>query len=106
MVEPYLSGRLMLDELVTETKPLEGFRDIVEDMEAGKLARGVLNFWIAPVPAGAGRLAVQATAFGVRGGANTATARSHRVAIGGQAVEPAKRASSKAKIPPSAAVSQ
>ncbi len=44
MVELYLSGRLMLDELVTETKPLEGFRDIVEDMEAGKLARGVLTF--------------------------------------------------------------
>jgi Zn-dependent alcohol dehydrogenase len=43
MVELYLSGRLMLDELVTETKPLEGFRDIVEDMHAGKLARGVLT---------------------------------------------------------------
>jgi S-(hydroxymethyl)glutathione dehydrogenase/alcohol dehydrogenase len=44
MVELYLSGKLMLDELVTEQKPLEGFRDIVEDMEAGKLARGVLTF--------------------------------------------------------------
>jgi len=42
MVELYLSGKLMLDELVTETRPLEGFRDIVEDMHAGKLARGVL----------------------------------------------------------------
>jgi len=44
MVELYLEGRLMLDELVTETRPLEGFRDIVEDMAAGKLARGVLTF--------------------------------------------------------------
>jgi S-(hydroxymethyl)glutathione dehydrogenase/alcohol dehydrogenase len=44
MVEMYLSGKLMLDELVTEQRPLEGFRDIVEDMEAGKLARGVLTF--------------------------------------------------------------
>ena len=40
MVELYLSGKLMLDELVTEQRPLEGFREIVEDMEAGKLARG------------------------------------------------------------------
>ena len=44
MVELYLSGRLMLDELVTEQRPLEGFREIVADMEAGKLARGVLTF--------------------------------------------------------------
>ncbi len=44
MVELYLSGRLMLDELVTERKPLEGFSEIVSDMEAGKLARGVLTF--------------------------------------------------------------
>ncbi len=44
LVELYLSGKLMLDELVTETRPLEGFREIVEDMEAGKLARGVLTF--------------------------------------------------------------
>jgi Zn-dependent alcohol dehydrogenase len=44
MVELYKAGRLMLDELVTETAPLEGFRDIVEAMHAGKLARGVLTF--------------------------------------------------------------
>jgi S-(hydroxymethyl)glutathione dehydrogenase/alcohol dehydrogenase len=42
VVELYLSGKLMVDELVTETRPLEGFRDIVDDMHAGKLARGVL----------------------------------------------------------------
>ena len=44
MVELYRQGKLMLDELVTETVPLEGFREIVEDMHAGKLARGVLTF--------------------------------------------------------------
>jgi S-(hydroxymethyl)glutathione dehydrogenase/alcohol dehydrogenase len=44
MVDLYLSGQLMLDELVTEQRPVEGFREIVEDMEAGKLARGVLTF--------------------------------------------------------------
>lgn len=44
MVELYKEGRLMLDELVTQTAPLEGFRDIVEAMHAGKLARGVLTF--------------------------------------------------------------
>ena len=43
MVELYLEGKLMLDELVTETRPLEGFVDIVDDMHAGKLARGVLT---------------------------------------------------------------
>jgi len=30
---------------VTETRPLEGFREIIEDMEAGKLARGVLTLF-------------------------------------------------------------
>jgi S-(hydroxymethyl)glutathione dehydrogenase/alcohol dehydrogenase len=44
MVELYLEGRLMLDELVTETRPLEAFREIIEDMHAGRLARGVLTF--------------------------------------------------------------
>jgi len=43
MAELYLQGKLMLDELVTETKPLEGFRDIVDDMHEGRLARGVLT---------------------------------------------------------------
>jgi Zn-dependent alcohol dehydrogenase len=43
MVDLYLSGQLLLDELVTEQLPLDGFRQIVEDMEEGKLARGVLT---------------------------------------------------------------
>ncbi len=42
MVELYRQGRLMLDELVSETRPLEGFKEIVEHMHEGKLARGVL----------------------------------------------------------------
>jgi Zn-dependent alcohol dehydrogenase len=44
MVDLYLSGQLLLDELVTEQLPLDGFRKVVEDMEEGKLARGVLTF--------------------------------------------------------------
>ncbi len=41
-VELYRSGRLMLDDLVTQTYKLEDFETAVQDMEAGKLARGVL----------------------------------------------------------------
>jgi Zn-dependent alcohol dehydrogenase len=44
MVDLYLQGKLMLDELVTETRPLEEFRSIVDSMHEGKLARGVLVF--------------------------------------------------------------
>ena len=32
----------MLDELVTETRPLEEFKVIVDAMHEGRLARGVL----------------------------------------------------------------
>ena len=39
----YLDGALMLDELVSEVRPLEGFRDIVDAMDSGRLARGVLT---------------------------------------------------------------
>jgi Zn-dependent alcohol dehydrogenase len=42
LVELYLEGRLMLDELVTETRPLEEFKVIVDAMHEGRLARGVL----------------------------------------------------------------
>jgi len=42
LVELYLQGRLMLDELVTETRPLEEFKAIVDAMHHGRLARGVL----------------------------------------------------------------
>jgi Zn-dependent alcohol dehydrogenase len=43
LVELYRSGRLLLDELVSETYPLERFEAVVDDMHSGKLARGVLN---------------------------------------------------------------
>lgn len=40
----YQEGKLMLDELVTQTYPVSDFAKVLEDMEAGKLARGVLTF--------------------------------------------------------------
>jgi S-(hydroxymethyl)glutathione dehydrogenase/alcohol dehydrogenase len=44
LVDLYRSGQLMLDELVSETYPLEEFNTVVEDMHEGRLARGVLTF--------------------------------------------------------------
>jgi len=44
MVDLYLSGRLMLDELVSLTRPLAQFSDVVDEMHAGRVARGVLTF--------------------------------------------------------------
>ena len=44
IVQLYLDGKLLLDELVSQTYPLESFPDVVRDMEDGKLARGVLTF--------------------------------------------------------------
>jgi len=40
----YLEGKLMLDELVTQTYPVSEFHTVLDDMEAGKLARGVLTY--------------------------------------------------------------
>ncbi|WP_020121744.1 Zn-dependent alcohol dehydrogenase [Streptomyces canus] len=42
--EFYRQGRLLLDELVTETYPVEDFEKAVADAEAGRVARGVLTF--------------------------------------------------------------
>ncbi|MCI3272303.1 Zn-dependent alcohol dehydrogenase [Streptomyces cylindrosporus] len=42
--ELYRQGRLLLDELVTETYPVEDFEKAVGDAEAGRVARGVLTF--------------------------------------------------------------
>ena len=42
-VELYRQGKLLLDELVTQTYPLHDFDAALHDMEAGKLARGVLT---------------------------------------------------------------
>lgn len=41
-VEMYLSGRLLLDELVTKTYALENFETLMDDAQNGKLDRGVL----------------------------------------------------------------
>ncbi|MFF4908454.1 Zn-dependent alcohol dehydrogenase [Streptomyces sp. NPDC001260] len=42
--ELYRQGRLMLDELVTATYPLEDFEKAASDAEAGRVARAVLTF--------------------------------------------------------------
>ncbi|MET7478668.1 Zn-dependent alcohol dehydrogenase [Streptomyces sp. NPDC005648] len=42
--ELYRQGRLLLDELVTTTYPVEDFEKAVGDAEAGRVARGVLTF--------------------------------------------------------------
>jgi Zn-dependent alcohol dehydrogenase len=42
--ELYREGRLLLDELVTETYPVEDFEKAAADAEAGRVARGVLTF--------------------------------------------------------------
>ncbi len=44
MIDLYQSGRLLLDELVSLTRPLERFGDVVDEMHAGRVARGVLTF--------------------------------------------------------------
>ena len=40
---PDLQGRLLLDEMVSTIYPLEDVRRAFDDLEAGKLARGVLT---------------------------------------------------------------
>jgi S-(hydroxymethyl)glutathione dehydrogenase/alcohol dehydrogenase len=44
MVDLYQAGLLMLDELVSLTRPLERFSEVVDEMHAGRVARGVLTF--------------------------------------------------------------
>ena len=44
IVDLYQQGKLLLDELVTSTYPVERFDDALTDLHDGKLARGVLNF--------------------------------------------------------------
>ena len=44
LVELYLQRRLLLDEMVTTVYPLEDVRRAFDDLDAGKLARGVLTF--------------------------------------------------------------
>jgi len=42
MIDLYRSGQLLLDELVSMTRPLERFSEVVDEMHAGRIARGVL----------------------------------------------------------------
>lgn len=42
--ELYRQGRLLLDELVTETYPIEDFTKAADDAHHGRVARGVLTF--------------------------------------------------------------
>lgn len=41
--ELYLAGKFKLDELITRTYPMDSIHEVLEDMEAGRLARGVLD---------------------------------------------------------------
>jgi S-(hydroxymethyl)glutathione dehydrogenase/alcohol dehydrogenase len=43
LVRFYQDGRLQLDEMVSQTYPLEDIEHALDDMHAGKLNRGVLN---------------------------------------------------------------
>ena len=44
LIELYRAGKLQLDELITERYPLDKLPQAFDDMEAGKVARGVLTF--------------------------------------------------------------
>ena len=44
LVELYRSGKLQLDDLITKRYPLEDLPQAFDDMESGKVARGVLTF--------------------------------------------------------------
>jgi len=44
MIDLYQSGRLLLDELVSLTRPLEAIEEVIDEMHAGRVARGVLTF--------------------------------------------------------------
>lgn len=46
--ELYLSGKFLLDELITKIYPMEAIGEVFDDMEAGRLARGVLEFGGSP----------------------------------------------------------
>ena len=43
----YLSGRFMLDELITQVYPMDAIQTVFDDMQAGRLARGILDFGVA-----------------------------------------------------------
>ena len=43
LVDLYLSGKLMIDELITGTYPLEGINDAFSKLAAGEAIRGIIN---------------------------------------------------------------
>jgi S-(hydroxymethyl)glutathione dehydrogenase/alcohol dehydrogenase len=43
LADLYLAGRLKIDELVTEHYRLDDFQRALDDLHAGKLARGVFE---------------------------------------------------------------
>ena len=43
LVDLYLAGHLKLDELVSRTYPLDAIATAFDDIESGRLARGVLE---------------------------------------------------------------
>jgi S-(hydroxymethyl)glutathione dehydrogenase/alcohol dehydrogenase len=53
LIELYRSGRLQLDEMITRRYTLEQLPQAFEDMEAGRVARGVIVFGSDPGAAGA-----------------------------------------------------
>jgi S-(hydroxymethyl)glutathione dehydrogenase/alcohol dehydrogenase len=48
LIELYRSGRLQLDEMITRRYTLEQLPQAFEDMEAGRVARGVIVFGSGP----------------------------------------------------------
>ncbi len=44
LVDMYMEGQLMLDELVSKRRPLEEINEAFADIEAGAVARSVINF--------------------------------------------------------------
>ena len=43
LISLYRAGKLKLDELITQTYPLEAVNEAFEDMLSGKVARGVIR---------------------------------------------------------------
>ncbi|HVM40397.1 MAG TPA: zinc-binding dehydrogenase, partial [Acidimicrobiia bacterium] len=43
IVDLYLAGKIKLDELITKTVPLDDVEGLIDDLSAGRLARGVMT---------------------------------------------------------------
>ncbi|HXG36407.1 MAG TPA: zinc-binding dehydrogenase, partial [Dehalococcoidia bacterium] len=44
LVDLYMAGKIKLDELVSQTMPIEGINQAFDDMKAGKVARTVITY--------------------------------------------------------------